>query len=117
MDMKKSIKKHEDTVHDVVSVETILEETQLDEEVAILEDSRPENYELIQEGYRNKENSLVEFKDGNKLNLSPEQSKMIYSTYNQLSESNQKEMKKLLNESLDSFTKVIFFVYKNAREK
>jgi hypothetical protein len=58
----------------------------------------------------------VALKDGNKLVVQPDEARVIHDTYLSLNEANQAEMKNMLNESLSSFSKVIFFSYKNAKE-
>lgn len=116
--MKKTFNKVEEVV-----VEQVVQENETEilvENTQILKPKEETPTTLVQkalkESAKSGKKTTVNFQDGNSLVIQPESSSMIYSTYTSLSETNRKEMDKMLNESLETFSKVIFFTYKNAKE-
>lgn len=71
---------------------------------------------ILEQVKEREDSATVSFEDGNSLVVESDEARVLHDTYLSLNRKNREEMGKMLNESLGSFSKAIFFSYKNARE-
>lgn len=71
---------------------------------------------ILEQVKEKEDNATISFEDGNSLVIESDEARVLHDTYLSLNGKNREEMGKMLNESLGSFSKAIFFSYKNARE-